>query len=69
MAKSRFIQWGMNKPVTHLHVYRKNAFGGTTNTTICGRFSCAADDLNNTDKDEEVTCKLCLRRMKYRKAA
>lgn len=59
----------MAKQVTHFQVYRPNAFGGTTNATLCGRVSNASDDYNNTDKPEEVTCKLCLNRLKYRKAA
>lgn len=59
----------MNKPVSHFQVYRKNAFGGTTNTTLCGRMSNAGDDMNVADGEQEVTCKLCLRRMKYRPKA
>jgi hypothetical protein len=59
----------MSRQVTHLQMYRKNAFGGTTNTTLCNRVSNAGDDYNNTDKPEEVTCKLCLKRLKYRRAA
>lgn len=49
-------------PVTHKQVYRKNGFGGITNTALCGRIA-AGDDMNVADFDRQVTRKLCLRRM------
>lgn len=52
----------MTNPVTHKQIYRKNGFGGTTNTTLCGRLA-AGDDMNVADFDRQVSCKLCLRRM------
>lgn len=51
----------------HLAVDRPGVFGGTSHTTLCNRLSDASDDMNRTDVDDEVTCKLCLSRMKYRK--
>lgn len=41
----------MSKPVIHL------------TGTQCDRKRNAAEDLNVADTDEQVTCKLCLRRM------
>ncbi len=51
--------------VTHLQVYKTNAFGGTTNTTLCRRVRNGGD-YNNTDKPEEVTCKFCKKEMERR---
>lgn len=58
----------MTRKVLHKQVY-KDFSGGTYNTTICGRSnnspqSYRENDGNNvTTKDEEVTCKFCLKIM------
>jgi len=49
----------MSKPVTHKQVYRRNAFGGISNRTVCGRVSERQPDGMNIG--EEVTCKFCQR--------
>lgn len=53
--------------VTHLQIYRKNALGGVTNTTLCNRVRNGTD-YNNTTVDAEVTCKFCLRNLPYYRA-
>ena len=47
----------------HLSRVRKNAFGGTTYSTLCDRFRVTDDGMNLTTNPEEVTCKLCLARL------
>lgn len=48
--------------VNHQQIYKQNAFGGITNTTVCGRVDNSLEDAN---KDAgEVTCKHCLRIIK-----
>lgn len=49
--------------VLHKQLYRKNGFGGVTNTTLCGRVRGDQTDMNVADADDEVTCKFCLRRL------
>jgi len=49
----------MRRQVSHQQVFIPNAFGGVTNTTICGRVDNSKDDLNV--EAAEVTCKFCLR--------
>lgn len=51
----------MTAPVTHKQIYRPSPFGGIVNTTLCGRVSHADDDGMNVG--DQVTCKLCLRRI------
>jgi len=46
--------------IFHQQLSRPNAFGGMTNTTLCGRMSNQHDDMN---VDAKVTCKLCLKRL------
>lgn len=53
--------------VKHKQVYRPNAFGGVTNTTLCGRVR-QGNEMNMADSDEQVTCKFCLRRMEIHRA-
>ena len=45
--------------VIHKQVYRKGPFGGTVNTTLCGRVSQADPDGMNVEG--EITCKFCLK--------
>lgn len=49
-------------PVAHVQIYKPSAFGGTKNTTLCGRLA-SGEDMNIADRPEDVTCKLCLRRL------
>lgn len=53
------------KQVTHLQLYKKNVFGGVTNTTLCRRVRNGAD-YNNTTVEAEVTCSFCLKQLEYR---
>lgn len=46
--------------VVHKQVYRKGPFGGTLNTTVCGRLH-SGNEHNCSDVDREVTCKVCLK--------
>jgi hypothetical protein len=48
------------RTVKHQQVYRQGAFGGTLNTTLCGRMRVGTDGMN---VDGPVTCKLCLRKL------
>lgn len=52
----------------HKQIYKESAFGGTLNTTLCGRSNkhswVVSDGSNVSDKDEEVTCKFCLKELK-----
>jgi hypothetical protein len=50
----------MVRAVVHRQIYKPSAFGGVTNTTLCGRVSNASDDLNVEGRSEDVTCKFCL---------
>lgn len=52
----------VRRQVVHKQVYRRGPFGGTLNTTICGR-TRAGRDINNDGDGEAVTCLMCLRRM------
>ena len=47
-------------PVTHKQIYRPGPFGGTINTTLCGRLH-AGNDMNVDPEDSNVTCKFCLK--------
>lgn len=48
----------------HKDRQRRNAFGGTTYTTLCGRMNRqSSDGMNIADTDAEVTCKFCLKLM------
>lgn len=44
----------------HKQIYRPGVFGGTMNTTLCGRMQTTRDGANVSD---EVTCKLCLKKL------
>lgn len=55
----------MAKQVTHLQLYRRNAFGGMTNTTLCNRVRNGGD-YNSSAIEAEVTCKFCLKQLEYR---
>lgn len=46
--------------VIHESVQRPGPFGGTLNTTLCGRMRIGSDGMNVGTK---VTCKFCLKRM------
>jgi len=49
----------------HKSRVRKNAFGGVTTTTECGRTNAASDNgMNIATSDNEVTCKFCLKLMR-----
>ena len=53
--------------VLHKDKQRRNVFGGTTWTTLCGRTNRqSADGMNIADTDAEVTCKFCLKKMEER---
>jgi hypothetical protein len=49
----------MGRAVVHRQIYKPSAFGGVTNTTLCGRVSNASDDLNVEGRSKDVTCKFC----------
>lgn len=51
----------IKRAVIHRQVYRNGPFGGTRNTTICGRQNNGGEDTNVTIVESEVTCKFCLR--------
>lgn len=51
----------MAKIVTHRSKVTTRRFHTVTGT-LCGRMSNAADDLNVADTDDQITCKLCLRK-------
>lgn len=55
----------MTKYVVHKQVYRRGPFGGVVNRTVCGK-QANGDDMNATDGQPEVTCKLCLRMLESR---
>ena len=50
----------MGKLVMHKQVYRPGVFGGTLNTTLCGRLR-SGKEMNVESQDGRVTCKFCLR--------
>ena len=55
--------------VLHKDKQRKNAFGGTTFTTLCGRTNRQSrDGMNIANSDKEVTCKFCLKKMAEKSA-
>lgn len=56
----------MAKVVTHLSKMVQRRDYHLTGT-LCNRMSNAGDDLNVADTDDQVTCKLCIKQMKYRK--
>lgn len=58
----------MTKPVTHLSKV-SNRPDVTVTGTLCNRMMYGSDGMNCTTEDDAVTCKLCLREMKYRKKA
>lgn len=43
----------------HLSKVRKNAFGGTTYTTLCNRYRLTNDGMNLTTEPTKVTCAFC----------
>lgn len=45
--------------VLHRQIYKPSAFGGTSNTTLCGRVDNSKSDYNIADTDDEVTCHFC----------
>lgn len=45
--------------VLHRQIYKPSAFGGTSNTTLCGRVDNSKNDYNVADTDAEVTCSFC----------
>ena len=54
----------MSIMVTHARRVRPNAFGGTSNGSLCGRLNAASrDGMNITDDRIKVTCKFCLSRL------
>ena len=52
----------MSRVVLHKQIYKRGVFGGTVNTTLCGRLH-QGEDMNVSIRDDEVTCKFCLRRL------
>lgn len=46
------------KKVLHRHIWKPSIFGGTVNTTLCGRVDNSSD-YNIADVDSEVTCTFC----------
>lgn len=56
----------MAKTVTHFSKMVQRRDYHLTGT-LCNRMSNASEDLNVTAEEAEVTCKLCLRELAYRK--
>ena len=56
----------MMKIILHKQIYRPTGFDGEINTTLCGRSGNYMPDWygNVSDKDSEVTCKLCIKKLK-----
>lgn len=54
----------MAKPVLHKSLIIERP-QWTITTTLCRRVSNARDDYNVADSDGQVTCRLCLLKMKY----
>lgn len=50
----------MARKIVHRQIYKSHP-SMTINTTMCGRVSNAADDLNVAGDVQEVTCKFCLK--------
>lgn len=50
----------MAKVVTHQGVWKPGAFGGVTNSTLCGVASGIARDAADLNVGDDVTCKNCL---------
>lgn len=50
----------MGKLVMHKQIYRNGPFGGTMNTTLCGRLR-SGQEMNVESQESRVTCKFCLR--------
>jgi D-tyrosyl-tRNA(Tyr) deacylase len=55
------------RSVLHKGRVRRLHVGGgsyaTSTSTVCARSTTVADGMNIADRDEDVTCKLCLRAM------
>ena len=49
----------MKRMVNHKQIYRNGPFGGTINTTLCGRVDNRLPDGMNVDT--QVTCKFCIK--------
>lgn len=49
----------MSRKVLHRQIFKPSVFGGTVNTTLCGRVNNSASDLNVADSNEDVTCSFC----------
>lgn len=50
------------KKVSHKQIYKKGVFGGTLNTTLCGRVNNWENEKNDgMNIDDNFNCKLCLR--------
>lgn len=58
----------MSKVKLHLRRVRKNAFGGETTTSLCGRLRTLSDGMNLTEHGTLVTCAFCLTKMHARAA-
>lgn len=54
----------MTRTVLHASKVVKGPFGSTRTTTLCERMQLGNDGMNVADNIEQVTCKLCLRRLK-----
>lgn len=60
----------MRRKVVHLHVARPGFFGGMASGSLCSKEQWqggSGEDgggMNFTDDKSEVTCKLCIRKMK-----
>lgn len=50
----------MENKVKHLQIYKPGPFGGTINTTICGRVR-NEQDYNVAEGRADVTCSYCKR--------
>lgn len=50
----------MKKVVTHKQIYQNSAFGGISNTTLCGRVNNTDFDKNDgMNVEEEFNCHFC----------
>jgi hypothetical protein len=56
----------MKRSVIHKQILRPGPFGGTVNTTLCGRVATGSDGMNIGG---EVTCKFCLKILAKRESA
>ena len=51
--------------IKHESMVRPNAYGGHTYRTLCGRTNRRCNDgMNVAEEGEQVTCKLCLKKLK-----